>query len=107
MCVGIDFTLGDQKLPSGATDFARAKSFERAAPVSHVRPAYRCPMPAPADLWLYVNNQKRQGGCTSNLIVQPLETIVALSRFWELQPRRHDLRGHLRRRRQSVPGRPP
>ena len=58
-CVGIDFTLGDQKLPSGATDFARAKSFERAAPVSHVRPAYRCPMPAPADLWLYVNNQKR------------------------------------------------
>ena len=85
-CVGIDFTLGDQKLPSGATDFARAKSFERAAPVSHVRPAYRCPMPAPADLWLYVNNQKRQGGCTSNLIVQPLETIVELSRFWELQP---------------------
>lgn len=85
-CVGIDFTLGDQKLPSGATDFARAKSFERAAPVTHVRPAYRCPMPAPADLWLYVNNQKRQGGCTSNLIVQPLETIVELSRFWELQP---------------------
>ena len=85
-CVGIDFTLGDQKLPSGGNDFARAKSFEKAAPVSYVRPAYRCPMPAPADLWLYVNNQKRQGGCTSNLIVQPLETIVELSRFWELQP---------------------
>lgn len=27
-----------------------------------------------------------KGGCTSNLIVQPLETIVELSRFWELQP---------------------
>ena len=85
-CVGIDFTLGDQKLPSGANDITRAKSFERAAPVSYVRPAYRCPMPAPADLWLYVNNRKRQGGSTSNLIVQPLETIVQLSQFWELQP---------------------
>ena len=85
-CCGIDFTLGDQKLPSGANDITRAKSFERAAPVSYVRPAYRTPMPAPAELWLYVNNQKRQAGSTANLIVKPLETIVELSKFWELKP---------------------
>ena len=41
-CVGIDFTLGDQKMPSGANDITRAKSFERAAPVGYIRPAYRC-----------------------------------------------------------------
>lgn len=85
-CVGIDFTLGDQTLPSGANDITRAKSFERAAPVSHIRPAYRAPMPAPAELWLYVNNRKRQGGSTDHLIVKPLEIIVELSKFWELRP---------------------
>ena len=85
-CAGIDFTLGDQKLPSGANDLTRAKAFERSAPVSHVRPAYRSPMPAPADLWLYVNNQKRQAGNTQNLIRDPYEVIAELSAFWELQP---------------------
>lgn len=85
-CVGIDFTLGDQKMPSGANDITRAKSFERAAPVGYIRPAYRCPMPAPADLWLYINNRKRQGGSTEHLILSPLETIVELSKYWELRP---------------------
>ena len=85
-CVGIDFTLGDQKLPNGAADVTKNKSFDRAAPVSHIRPAARTPMPAPADLWLYVNNQKRQSGTTANLIVKPLEVIVEISKFWELRP---------------------
>ncbi|MDY4162570.1 MAG: fumarylacetoacetate hydrolase family protein [Sutterella sp.] len=85
-CVGIDFTLGDQRLDGGANDFMRGKAFDRSAPVSHIRPAYRTPMPAPADLWLYVNNQKRQSGTTANLIVKPLEVIVEISKFWELRP---------------------
>ena len=85
-CTGIDFTLGDQKLASGANDITRAKSFERSAPVTHVRPAYRSPMPEPADLWLYVNNQKRQAGSTEHLVKDPYEVIMELSRFWDLQP---------------------
>ncbi len=85
-CVGIDFTLADAALPSGARDFLVGKSFDRSAPVSHVRPAYRTPLPAPVDLWLYVNNQKRQSGTTANLIRSPYEQIVELSRRFTLAP---------------------
>ncbi len=84
--VGIDFTVADQKLPSGGRDMMRSKVFERSAPVSFVKPAYRTPLPNPVDLWLYVNNQKRQAGSTSNLVLSPYEQIVELSRYFTLEP---------------------
>ncbi len=85
-CAGIDFTLADVALPSGGRDLTIGKSFERSAPVSYVRPAYRAPLPQPVDLWLYVNNQKRQAGSTTGLIRSVYEQIVELSRYWTLTP---------------------
>lgn len=85
-CVGIDFTVADAALPSGGRDMLRAKTFERSAPVSFVKPAYRTPLPQAVDLWLYVNNQKRQAGSTTNLIRSPYEQIVELSRYFTLAP---------------------
>lgn len=85
-CVGLDLTLADQRLPNGSKDWARSKGFDRSAPVSYLRPAYRTPMPAPSDMWLYVNNHKRQAGSTAHLALSPYEVIVALSQRWELKP---------------------
>lgn len=85
-CAGIDFTLADAALPSGARDLMRGKTFERSAPVTHVKPAYRTPLPNPVELWLYVNNQKRQSGTTAQLIRSPYEQIVELSRYVTLAP---------------------
>ncbi len=84
--VGIDFSLVDMTLPNGGRDLMMGKSFKHAAPVSHLRPHYRTPLPKATELWLYVNNQKRQGGSTERLVWSPLEQIVRLSHFYELQP---------------------
>ncbi len=54
--------------------------------MSHLRPAYRTPMPAPADIYLYKNNEKVQSGRTDQMMVSPAGLIVELSRTWELQP---------------------
>lgn len=85
-CAGIDFTLADQKRQDGSRDGLRSKVFAKSAPVSHVRPAYRAPLPHPVDLWLYVNNDKRQSGNSAQLIRSPFEQIMELSRFYELAP---------------------
>ncbi len=87
-CVGIDFTRRDLQREASAKGrpWMAAKAFDRSAPVSHVRPKYRTPLPAPADIYLYVNNEKRQSGSTTQMIFTPAELIVELSKFWELQP---------------------
>lgn len=82
-CVGIDFTRKDLRKPG--FPWAAVKSFEAAAPVSCVRPAYRTPMPGPADVYLYVNNEKRSAGNTTQMIRSTAEIISALSKLWTLE----------------------
>ena len=62
------------------------KPLDGGAPVSHVRPAYRTPMPAPAEIYLYQNNQKKQSASTAFMIVPPAELIALISRYWEVRP---------------------
>lgn len=83
-CVGIDFTRPEKKVPNGPWE--AAKVFEGSAPVSHVRPKHRTPLPAPADIWLYVNNQKRQSGRTDQMLRSPFEVIAEISKTWTLAP---------------------
>ena len=82
---GIDFTIR-RKLADGRPDLYCCKAIDRGSPMSWVRPAYRCPMPDPADIWLYANDRKVQAGTTAGLVVKPLEAIVEISKFWELCP---------------------
>lgn len=87
-CVGIDFTRRDlQKAQSAkGRPWDIAKGFDQSAPVSHIRPHHRCPLPSPVDLWLYVNNDKRQAGRSDQMIFSPAEIIAELSKYYELQP---------------------
>lgn len=87
-CAGIDFTRRDHIKASmtAGHPWTFGKNFENAAPVSHVRPKHRVPIPAPTDLWLYVNNEKRQAGSTADMIYDPFELIAYLSRFVTLAP---------------------
>lgn len=87
-CVGIDFTRRDRQREMSAKGrpWEVAKATDRSAPVSHLRSAYRTPMPAPADIYLYKNNEKVQSGRTDQMMVSPAGLIAELSRTWELQP---------------------
>ena len=80
-CVGFDFTrrLAPEDLPAGGP-WDLMKTLDGGAPVSHVRPAYRTPMPAPAEIYLYQNNQKKQSASTAFMIVPPAELIALISR---------------------------
>lgn len=87
-CVGIDFARGDLQDESKkhGRPWETAKVFDNCAPVTHVRPAYRAPMPAPADVYFYVGNEKRQSGNTSQMLRSPAEVIAALSTYFTLEP---------------------
>lgn len=86
-CAGFDFTrrLAPEERPEGAP-WDLMKTLEGGAPVSFVRPAYRTPLPATTEIYLYQNNQKRQSAGTNLMILQPAELIAHLSRYWELRP---------------------
>ena len=87
-CAGIDFTRRDlvREAAAKGRPWTFGKNFEGAAPVTHVRPKTRVPYPEPVDLWLYVNNQKRQSGNTDEMIFDPFDLIAELSRFVTLAP---------------------
>ena len=87
-CAGIDFTKRDRirELSAAGRAWDLGKNFEGAAPVSHVRPMARTPLPAHTDLWLYVNNRKMQAGNTAQMIRDPFELISELSRHFTLAP---------------------
>lgn len=55
-------------------------------PVSHLRPAYRTPLPGSCDMFLYLNNAKRQAGNTARAAVDPIGVLCELSRRAELEP---------------------
>lgn len=82
-CAGIDFTRRDlvREAAAKGRPWTFGKNFEGAAPVTHVRPKTRVPYPEPVDLWLYVNNQKRQSGNTDEMIFDPFDLIAELSRY--------------------------
>lgn len=86
-CVGFDFTrrLSEKDLPAGRP-WDLMKTLEGGAPVSHVRPAYRTPLPAPTEIYLYQNNRKMQSASTSFMIASPAELIALISRYWEVRP---------------------
>ena len=87
-CVGFDFARGDLQdaAKRAGAPWETAEVFDRCAPVTHVRPAYRAPMPAPADIYCYVGNEKRQAGNTSQMLRSPAEVIALLSTYWTLEP---------------------
>lgn len=87
-CAGIDFTRRDlvREAAAKGRPWTFGKNFENAAPVSHLRPKTRVPYPEPVELWLYVNNQKRQSGSTDEMIFDPFELIAELSRYVTLAP---------------------
>ena len=62
------------------------KTLDGGAPVSAVRPAYRTPLPAPSEIYLYQNNNKVQSASTSFMIASPAELIALISRYWEVRP---------------------
>lgn len=85
-CVGFDMTRRDlqQQSSQEGRPWDVAKAFDASAPVTHVMPAYRTPLPAPCDIWCYLNNQKVQSGRTDQMILDPFDIIVELSRYWTL-----------------------
>ena len=62
-----------------------AKGFDESAPMTALKPASRTPDNEPMKLWLYVNNQKRQEGTTSEMILSVSEMISYLSSLYELK----------------------
>lgn len=77
-CVGVAFTRVDGGDDLGVLDGA--------LPVSRARPAYRTPMPAPADIYLYKNNVRMQSARTSAMRVSPEGLAGAISERWMLMP---------------------
>ena len=86
--VGVDLTRRD--LQAAAKEMRRpwttAKGFDQSAPISFVKPVAEAPDMNNAELWLYVNNQEKQKGLTSDMIWSIDEVISEISRYWTLQP---------------------
>lgn len=86
--VGVDLTRRDLQAAAKAAGrpWESAKGFDASAPISHIRPKARAADMDAADLWLYVNNNERQKGRTSDMILNVAELIADISRLWTLQP---------------------
>lgn len=85
-CVGYDFTrrLASEDRADGSP-WDQMKTLDGGAPVSAIRPATRCPLPDPVDIFLYQNNQKMQAAKTDLMIASPAELISQISQYWELK----------------------
>ncbi len=84
---GLDLTRRDLQRVSSAKGqpWDTAKAFDESAPMTAVKPAYRTPDNEPMKVWLYVNNEKRQEGTTSEMIMSVPEIISYLSTLYELK----------------------
>ena len=73
--VAVDLTRRDLQAEAKAKGrpWEAAKAFDHSAPISYIRPAAKCPAMDKADVWLYINAEKRQNGTTADMI-------------WELAP---------------------
>ena len=86
--VGLDLTRRDLQRASAAKGMPwdSAKAFDESAPMTPIKPVYRTPEPENLDIWLYINNEKRQSGNTNEMIWNVAEQISYLSTLWELKP---------------------
>lgn len=86
--VAIDFTRRDlhnqAKAAKGPWD--SAKGFDFSAPIGSIRPVDKTIDPSETDLWLYVNNERRQHGNSRDMIFNCDELISEISKLWTLQP---------------------
>jgi fumarylpyruvate hydrolase len=85
--VGLDLTRRDlqTQLKEQARPWEIAKSFDRSAPVSPIRPAQLCGSLRGGRIWLEVNGQARQDGDLAHMIWGVEEILAHLSRYFCLQ----------------------
>jgi fumarylpyruvate hydrolase len=86
--VGLDMTrrdlqrmMGDEKKP-----WEIGKSFDHAAPMSHIYPAAQVGHLKEGAIWLKVNGQIKQSSDLKNMIWSVAEQIANLSEYYELFP---------------------
>lgn len=86
--VAVDLTRRDLQAEAKAKGrpWEAAKAFDHSAPISYIRPAAKCPAMDKADVWLYINAEKRQNGTTADMIWSVAEVIAEISKYWELAP---------------------
>ena len=87
--VGIDLTRRDLQgeMKKQGRPWEIGKAFDRAAPISPIRPLAAGSAPLTAGrIWLSVNGQVRQDGDLAQMIWNVDETIAHLSRYFELVP---------------------
>lgn len=84
---GIEFTRRNWQLSlrEGRQPWERAKSFDASVLITEIKPKHRMPDMDNAGMWLYVNNQERQRGNTSQMIWSVPEIISELSESWQLK----------------------
>jgi len=71
----------------GGVDLVRAKAQDGMAPVGpHIRPAAFVRDPQNLRLRLYVNDEIKQDGSTSNMLYSIAEQLSTISRFVTLEP---------------------
>ena len=76
----------DEEAKAKGRPWEAAKAFDHSAPISYIRPAAKCPAMDKADVWLYINAEKRQNGTTADMIWSVAEVIAEISKYWELAP---------------------
>lgn len=86
--VGIDLTKRDRQAEAKAAGapWERAKSFDRSALVSMIRPAARFGHIRSGPIWLSIDGQQRQSADLSEMVWNPANIIARLSRIWALAP---------------------
>ena len=62
----------------------KAKCFDNSALITEIREKHRMPDMDAATLWLYVDNQERQRGNTSQMMHSILELVSEVSKYWRL-----------------------
>ena len=62
----------------------KAKCFDNSALITEIREKHRMPDMDAATLWLYVDNQERQRGNTSQMMHSIPELVSEVSKYWRL-----------------------
>lgn len=83
---GVEFTRRDwqRNLRDKRLAWEKAKAFDHSALITEIRPKERTPEIDSLEIWLYVNNEKRQAGRLNQMIWSVPEIISELSTSWRL-----------------------
>lgn len=83
----LDMTARDiqDECKSKGLPWTMAKAFNTSCPISEFIPKERIPDPGKVNLWLKVNDQLRQSGCTSHMIFSVPYLISYISDFITLE----------------------